>query len=333
MNRKSIVMCTLMMSLPVAADSLHLVDPEYRSAAPSLKIDINSTEDIKKLSAGNKPVTQNKGIQITISGRAGNAINLFEFAPENINIKTESLPLIYFIHGGGYITGSTQDFAETLTELADKHRAKVVGVDYRLATEAPFPADVNDAYDGLVYLYHHAKDLHINPEKIIVMGESAGGGLAARMLLMLRDTKEVPVSGQILIYPMLDSRTGTPASPYNNPFAGEFVWTAKSNQFGWRMLLGSQNIPESQRGYFSPALAQDLKGLPPAFIVTGALDLFADEDITYAQRLIHAGVNTELHVLPGLFHAFEYINPNSHQAVKYKELRYSAISRMLDSAG
>ena len=128
-------------------------------------------------------------------------------------------------------------------------------------------------------------------------------GLAAALALLARDRGEVPICFQLLTYPMLDDRTATTATP--NPFTGEFVWTPEANRFAWSALLGHEPGVAGVSPYAAAARATDLSGLPPAYISVGALDLFVDEDIAYAQRLLRAGVPTELHIIPGAYHAFE----------------------------
>jgi triacylglycerol lipase len=135
------------------------------------------------------------------------------------------------------------------------------------------------------------------------MGESAGGGLAAALALLARDRGEYQLAFQHLIYPMLDDRTCVAANP--NPVAGEFIWTAHNNRFGWSALLGCEPGGANVSPYAAAARATDLSGLPPAFISCPTLDLFIDENIAYAARLLHAGVPVELHVYPGGFHGFD----------------------------
>lgn len=213
-------------------------------------------------------------------------------------------PAIYHIHGGGFVIGDAEmgDLAARI--MADRHDALVASVDYRLAPETPFPGPIEDCYAGLAWLIAHAQPLGIDVERIVIMGESAGGGLAAALALMARDRGGPMIAGQMLIYPMLDHRTGGDADPYSNERAGEFGWTRASNRFGWASMRGVGTLNDSRAHHFSPSLADDLAGLPPAFVAVGALDLFVDEDIDYARRLIAAGVPTELHVYPGAPHGF-----------------------------
>lgn len=241
-------------------------------------------------------------------------------------------PVIYFIHGGGYIMGNARMKNASLFDLAERSRAVVLSVEYRLATDAPFPADIDDAYHGLSHVFDQAEELGFDRRKIVIMGESAGGGLAARLALKTRDLGKYHPAGQVLIYPMLDHRTGTQASPYRNPYAGEFIRTTRLNRLGWNTLRGGQKIPARQMPYFSAATARNLRGLPRTFLMVGTLDLFANEDIDYANRLIQAGVPTDLLLIDGVYHVFEMAQPGSPQTQRYLNARTDAIRRMFDAA-
>jgi acetyl esterase/lipase len=197
----------------------------------------------------------------------------------------------------------------------------IVSVDYRLAPENPFPAPQEDNYAGLLWLAEHADELNVDPVRIVVMGESAGGGLAASLAQMARDRGGPRLAGQVLIYPMLDWRTGGPDDRWNNAHTGEFIWTHTKNQFGWTSLRGDYRPADHRKGWFSPALAEDLAGLAPAYIATGSLDLLLDEDLDYARRLIDAGVPCELHVYPGAIHAFEMVPDTALAAQSQMDLR------------
>ncbi|MCW1402949.1 alpha/beta hydrolase [Novosphingobium sp. MW5] len=216
-------------------------------------------------------------------------------------------PLILHIHGGGYVAGSAEMMDMSNAARALQHGVVVASVEYRLAPEHPYPAAVEDCYTALSWLVARSKDLDIDLAKVVIMGESAGGGLAAALALLCRDRGGPVVSAQFLIYPMLDYRVGTDADPYKNPTCGEFIWTRASNRFGWASLAGSGSIPEQDLPYFSPALAQSLAGLPKTYMATGSLDLFFDENLNYASRLSHAGVPVELHAYAGAVHAFDLI--------------------------
>jgi triacylglycerol lipase len=214
---------------------------------------------------------------------------------------------ILHVHGGGMVVGSATLAGLNKWPLAQEHDCVIVSVDYRLAPETPFPGPQMDNYAGLQWLAGHADELGVDPARIVVMGESAGGGLAASLAQMARDRGGPQVAGQVLIYPMLDWRTGGAECPYKNRHTGEWLWTRDKNRFGWEALRGDYLPTDERKGWFSPALADDLSGLPPTYIATGALDLFLDEDLRYARRLIDAGVPCELHVYPGAIHAFEMV--------------------------
>ncbi len=214
---------------------------------------------------------------------------------------------ILHIHGGGMVMGSARQIQAGPAALAMAAGVPVVSVEYRLAPEHPFPAPQEDCHSALSWLAAQADALGFDASRIVVAGESAGGGLAAALAIMARDLGGPAIAGQLLTYPMLDHRTGSDACPYDNPATGEFIWTRASNRFGWRALQGDYRADDARRGWFSPSLAEDLTGLPPAYIATGSLDLFFDENLDYAQRLVAAGVPVDLHSYAGAIHAFNAI--------------------------
>jgi acetyl esterase len=214
---------------------------------------------------------------------------------------------VLHIHGGGMVVGTADRAVADKPLLALAHDCVVVSVDYRLAPETPFPGPQEDNYAALEWLAENAASLGVDPARIVVMGESAGGGLAASLALMTRDRGGPKLAGQVLIYPMLDWRTGGTDCQYGNRHTGEWIWTREKNRFGWDALRGAYHPTDARKGWFSPALADDLSGVAPAYISTGALDLFLDEDLAYARRLVDCGVPTELHVYPGAIHAFEMV--------------------------
>lgn len=214
---------------------------------------------------------------------------------------------ILHIHGGGMVMGSVEQMQAGPAALAAAAGVPVASVEYRLAPEHPFPAPQEDCHSALSWLAAQANTLGFDANRIVVAGESAGGGLAAALAIMARDLGGPAIAGQLLTYPMLDHRTGGDACPYDNPATGEFIWTRASNRFGWRALQGDYKADDARRGWFSPSLADDLTGLPPAYIATGSLDLFFDENLDYARRLVAAGVPVDLHSYAGAIHAFNAI--------------------------
>ena len=215
---------------------------------------------------------------------------------------SDVLPGVLHIHGGGYVMGRAAMMEAAHRPLVADLRCCVVSVEYRLAPETPYPGSVEDCYAALRYVCGDGRDLGIDTGRLGVMGESAGGGLAAALALLVRDRREFKFAFQHLIYPMLDDRTCVTEDPH--PHVGEFIWTPHNNRFGWASLLGKAPGSSDVSIYAAAARAQDLSDLPRTFIATGALDLFLEENIDYARRLMRAGVPVELHVYPGAFHGF-----------------------------
>jgi acetyl esterase/lipase len=209
-----------------------------------------------------------------------------------------------YLHGGGMIFGL--EHIGALYELAVRDYVAASGVpmlvvDYRVAPEHPYPTPVEDCYAALLWLAENASTLGVDPARLAVMGDSAGGGLAAGVCLMARDRGGPAIAQQLLIYPMLDDRPSTP-DPQIAPF---LTWSYDDNVTGWGALLGDKAGGASVSPYAAPARAGDLAGLPDTYIDVGDLDVFRGEDVDYARRLADAGVPTELHVYPGCPHAFE----------------------------
>lgn len=262
----------------------------------------------------------------SVPGPAGAPdITLTIYTPRN---ATGPLPCIYHIHGGGYVGGAAAQLEPLHRPAAFDLNCVIVSVDYRLAPEHPFPAGIEDCYAGLAWTFANASELGIDRNRVGVMGESAGGGLAAALTLLARDRGEYRLTFQHLIYPMLDDRTCVAAEP--NPVAGEFIWTAHNNRFGWTSLLGHEPGRPDVSPYAAAARATDLCGLPPAFIACPTLDLFIDEDIAYAARLARAGVAVELYVYPGGFHGFDIFGGDAPISVRAREHSREALRRALN---
>lgn len=224
-------------------------------------------------------------------------------------------PAVLHIHGGGMILGRVADTIGASQRLAAELDCLVVEADYRLSPETPFPGPLDDCYSALAWLYDNADTLGVDRSRIAVMGESAGGGLAAMLAIAARDRGVIPLCYQVLIYPMLDDRTGS--TRHVPSFVGTIGWNEAGNRFGWGSFLGrpagSPTVPYGA----VPARIANLSGLAPAFIGVGAIDLFVDEDIAYAARLVRAGVPTQLHVTPGAYHGFDFIAPQSRVAREF----------------
>ncbi len=250
-----------------------------------------------------------------------------------VNAKADAnRPAILHTHGGGYIMGSAKDGIRNLQEICKALDCVAVSVDYRLAPETTYAGSIEDNYAGLKWLHANAAELGVNPNKIAVMGESAGGGHAAILAITARDRGEVPICFQCLIYPMLDDRTGS--SVKKPPHVGTLIWTPESNRFGWESFLGQKPGLAKAPVAAIPARNPNLKGLPPTFIGVGTLDLFCDEDIDFGQRLSAAGVLTETIVVQGAFHGFDFIAKlrNIPLGTWFEQAKLNALRRGFDLA-
>jgi acetyl esterase len=207
---------------------------------------------------------------------------------------------VVWLHGGGYVMGDLDTEHPWAARAADGAGAVVLSVGYRRAPEHRFPAALDDAYAVLTWAAAHAAELGVDPDRIAVGGHSAGAGLAAAVALRARDQQGPPIRYQLLNQPELDDRQETWS-------ARQFTDTPWMNRdklaASWRHYLGS--APASP--YAAPARAADLSGLPPAYIATAEFDPLRDEGITYALRLLQAGVPVELHQWPGTFHGSQAI--------------------------
>lgn len=236
-------------------------------------------------------------------------------------------PAVLHIHGGGFIAGTAEGLIGFTQGIAAACDCVVVAPEYRLAPETPFPGPLDDNYAALLWMRAHAQELGVDPDRIAIMGESAGGGLAAMLAIAARNRGEVPIVFQVLIYPMLDDRTGSTRSVPQ--FMGQFMWTRQNNRFGWSALLGEPAGSVSVPPGSVPARVRNLAGLPPAFIGVGSIDLFANEDIEYARRLMDSAVPTELLVIPGGFHGFDLAAPDAALSQEFTHAWQNALRRAL----
>ena len=227
------------------------------------------------------------------------------------------------IHGGGYVMGTPEMSDQVNLQVCARLGVVVLSVDYRLAPEHPIPAPLDDCYTGLAWLHEQASALGLDRNRIGIGGESAGGGLAAALAIKARDAGEYAICHQHLTYPMLDDRTGTPEQP-GDPLVGEFIWTRDSNQYGWSSYLGDAPAEAPQ----VPARVENFASLPPTWLATAALDLFRDENIDYARKLMLAGVRTELVSYPAACHGFQMV-PGTQFAKRYAQDHLHALARGL----
>jgi acetyl esterase/lipase len=289
--------------------------------------------DLRREAAESTPPTdqelsQNGAYQVsewTIPGPAGAPdLSLLICRPVGC---TAPMPVLYGIHGGGMVGGHHRTSAANVLRWA-RHRPTIMllSVAYRVAPETPHPGPVEDCYAGLVWTAKHAGELGIDPDRIIVAGGSAGGGLAAAVALLARDRNGPPLLGQLLLCPMLDDRNDTLSA---HQMAGVGIWDRVSNETGWTALLGDARGGPDVSPYAAPARATDLSGLPPAFIDVGSAETFRDEDVAYASRLWQAGGQAELHVWPGGFHGFDGFVPDAAISRDAQEARLRWLDRLL----
>lgn len=240
-------------------------------------------------------------------------------------------PALLHIHGGGYVLGAPELNDASSRATAVSLGITVVSVDYRLAPETVWPGALEDCYAALRWMHENAGTLGIDPARIAIAGESAGGGHAVALAIYARDLARLHGPGpaicfQLLDAPMLDDRTGTTSDPH--PHTGHFVWTPQKNRFGWGALLGMEPGGDQVPVAAVPARITDLSDLPPTFITVGALDLFLEEDMDFIRRLTRAGVAAELHVIPGAYHGFG-MTQGSPQVLQVADLRQKALARAL----
>lgn len=268
-------------------------------------------EDVKEITETKYPITSFDGASITLTRFATEA--------QRTPLGPSEAPrrALFQIHGGGFISGSVEAFAPRTKRSVLDWDTQVFAVGYRLAPESPAPGPVEDAYAALTWLSSHAAELGVDPARIVVMGESAGGGVAAGLTLVARDRGlSPPLALAVLMYPMLDDLTIGRYDGEDWPVRPFLFWKEADNVIGWGAYLGKDRAGRADVEvsiYDAPgrAKAKDLVGLPRTYIDTGGLDLFRDENLAYVARLLEANVQTEFHLYPGVPHGFELAGPTA----------------------
>ncbi|KHK95479.1 alpha/beta hydrolase [Microbacterium mangrovi] len=265
-----------------------------------------------------------------IPGPAGAPdLELTVFRPHGT--EGQALPALYNIHGGGMIVGHRTWEHGRVVDLVAELGVVGVTVEYRLAPENPFPAGAEDCYAGFVWLAENAAALGIDPDRIVVMGGSAGGGFSAAVALMARDRQGPRMAGQLLLCPMIDN-TNTTVSSHQYSRLG--TWTRELNELAWACVLGDDDADSADAPAFAaPSRATDLSGLPPAFIEVGAAETFRDEDVDYATRIWATGGQAELHVWAGGCHGFDMYVPDAEISRAALATRSSWLRRILGLEG
>lgn len=235
-------------------------------------------------------------------------------------------PAVFFIHGGGMCLGDLDFEHAAPVKICEELEVLVVSTGYRKAPEHPHPAQVEDCYAALRWMVDSAASLDVDPARVAIFGGSAGGNLALATALKARDLGGPALCHVMSLYPMVDHRN---CAPSTHEGAAAWPWDRRANIEAWEWFLGGRE-PD---GYAAPLHAEDLSGLPPTFIDVGTADLFRDEDLALAQRLLVAGVSTELHVYPGVYHAAEYYAPDAEAARHMWTVRFRALRRALGLRG
>jgi acetyl esterase/lipase len=235
------------------------------------------------------------------------------------------LPGVLFLHGGGYAIGNPEEFGDVYRMLIETRECVIVAPDYRKSLDAPYPAAVNDCYAALLFMKENAAELGIREDQLIVIGQSAGGGLTASISLMARDRGDVNIAFQLPLYPMIDDRMITESARDNNAP----VWSSRHNRLGWDLYLGElsgDDVPT----YAAPARETDLSNLPPTATFVGSLDPFRDETVNYVESLRAAGVPAAFREFKGCFHGFDLVAPKSRVAREAGEFLREQLSHAVD---
>lgn len=257
---------------------------------------------------------------VAVSDCAGPEVHVYE--PPG---RGDNGGALVWVHGGGRVAGEVAGDHGLCSRLAVEAGVLVVSVDYRLAPEHPFPAALDDCMAALAWVHENVADLGVDLGRIAVGGASAGGGLAAELAQRAHD-EGGPVAFQLLVYPMLDDRTLS----LDAAGRGRLSWTPRSNRYAWGAHLGHPAGDHEERPYAVAARRADLRGLPPAWIGVGDLDLFHDEDVAYAQRLREAGVECELHVEPGMYHGADIaLDPQPPSMAAFQHRMSDALARQV----
>lgn len=281
----------------------HAYDPEFEPHIPSMPAlpleDLAAARAVIEQTEAEATPPDTTGLEIVdrfVPGPAGAPeVRVRVYRP----LSGQTGSAILYLHSGGLILGGLESEHHLCTSFGRELGAVVVSVDYRLAPEHPFPAAIDDSYAAFIWLFAAGEELGIDTGHVAVVGRSAGGGLAAALTLMARDRGGPPACFQYLDVPMLDDRL---ESESMHSFTDVPVWDRANSEIAWRHYLGDAAGESGVSPYAAPARAIDLSGLPPAFIHTAQLNPLRDEGIAYAQRLLSAGIPTELHSSPGTFH-------------------------------
>lgn len=303
---------------------LHGIFDKVNASMPAFAA--TSLDQLREISCKDvSGILDEKNIEVknfVIDGYADGQIELSILSKKNARMG----PVLYHTHGGGMVLGDRWSGITAFLDWIDRYGAVIVTVEYRLAPEFPDPYPREDAYAGLVWMTNNAQALGIEGRRIIVVGQSAGGGITAGLALMARDRNGPKIQGQILLSPMLDDSDSTVST---RQFDGTGGWDRQANAFGWKALLGAEHSTDLVSSYAVPARNGNLADLPPTFLECGTAEVFRDEIIAYASRLWEAGNEAELHVWSGGFHRYDVMAPESQISLGTVEARKTWMDRLL----
>ncbi|KAL3483067.1 Alpha/Beta hydrolase protein [Aspergillus germanicus] len=303
------------MTVPATATSPSMSRPPYDPQLESLaqaasKWELTRPEDIRKVANSDTAASVLKRhphlthTEHTIPGSdsARIPITLSIFKSPFTTPSNKARPAVYFVHGGGQVAGNRFSGLATLLTYFEGIDIVAVAVEYRLAPEHRAPAALNDAYDGLVWTVDNAAELDIDASRVLILGGSGGGPIAAGCAMLATRNSRPTLLALMLLTPMLDDRGSTVSA---QQFESASPWSGKTNRMAWDCVLGSDRGSPDVNTLIAPARATDLTGLPPTFIDAGEAEVFRDEAVAFASVLWRCGVSAELHVWKGGFHGFE----------------------------
>jgi acetyl esterase/lipase len=315
-------------------DSRALLDPELVEPLAAIEAatgggfdlhDIAATRAmtaamVEAVKAEAPPIQGVSSIDMSVSSPAGD-VPIRIYRPDG---ASDPLPTLIWMHPGGYVIGSIELDDLMARQLAKDVGCAVASVEYRLAPEHPYPAPLEDCHAVLEWLGTNGATLGLDSKKLAVGGSSAGGGLAAGVSLLARERGGVQPCYQVLIYPAINDHNIEQAS---DTVPENLFWSRANALIGWRAYLSGRQATRDVPSPAAASRASDLTGLPPAFIAVGSLDMFVDDCLDYARRLIAAGVTAELHVYPGAFHAFDAFAPMAQVSRSFVADRNAALRR------
>ena len=240
---------------------------------------------------------------------------------------TGKLPAMLYCHGGGYVTGYPEQFGEVIERFIKTRPCVVVAPDHLKAFTEPFPAGFNDCYEALLWARDNASELNIDPDRFMVAGHSAGGGLTAAVTLKVRDTQDVEIAFQMPIYPMIDdTQPQDPDRDIDSP-----VWNTRLNRLGWGAYLAALNAQgQAIPAYAAPARNRDYSNFPPTITFVGTLEPFHQETAAYVQALRDAQVDVMYQEYEGCYHAFDTLGGQAAVSKEARAFTYDSYAMFYD---